>query len=131
MSSNNDKLERIKTCLSEVMGGKDATIFQGKWVNRDAFFRYYWACCEALKIFCENVIPRCHIKKERLQLLLNAIKLREKIIKDKNHNEDFIAYFDYYRHEIHKFAKKGKKIIREYNYPIINKFDLERLSEWK
>jgi len=86
---------------------------------------------KGVKIFCENVIPRCYIKKERLQLLLNAIKLREKIIKDKNHNEDFISYFDYYRHEIHKFAKKGPKIIREYDYPIINKFSLERLSEWE
>ena len=86
---------------------------------------------KGVKTFCENVIPRCYIKKERLVLLLNAVKLREKIIKDKRHNEEFISYFDYYRHEIHKFAKKGKKIIREYPYPIIEKFDQARLSEWE
>uniref|UniRef100_A0A6M3LUS2 Homing endonuclease n=1 Tax=viral metagenome TaxID=1070528 RepID=A0A6M3LUS2_9ZZZZ len=83
------------------------------------------------KIICENLIPRCYIKKDQLNLLFNAIKLREYIIKNKRHNEDFISYFDYYRHEIHKYAKKGPKKIREYDYPIIEKFNLERLLEWE
>jgi len=46
--STKDKLDEVKSILTQATGGT-TTFFQGKWVDHDSFFRYYWACCKALK----------------------------------------------------------------------------------
>lgn len=48
-----EKLDEVKKVLIDATGGT-AHFFQGKWVDEDAFFRYYWACCEALELLGEE-----------------------------------------------------------------------------
>jgi hypothetical protein len=63
-----------------------------------------------------NILPCVYIKKPQLQIIKEAINYRKYLKSKKLLIKDNIKKFDLLRHSLHKYAKKGRKNIKKYDY---------------
>lgn len=99
--------ENIQCCT--VRGVKNAL---GHSYN---FRMYGWNNC---KLVYDKLEGKVIEKIPHLQLFLKAFKLHEeiKITNRQFSDKDEVAKFDSIRHEIHQHAKKGRKLLKEYDF---------------
>jgi len=68
---------------------------------------------KSLKVFLKNVLPHACLKKRQLEIIQEALELRNQLKNDKNRTiTNNLHLFNPYRKELHSLALKGPKTLK-------------------
>lgn len=110
----------IKIFLKE--NGIYAGIHKGNKVHKrkdnwrqNTTYRLTIGSFDGIKKFCEMIYPYIHLKRKQVEIMLQAIALKEKIKKERKFLKDNFHLFDELRHELHKLSRKGPRKLKPWN----------------
>ena len=71
---------------------------------------------DSVKLFIGKILPFLILKTPQAEIILEAIRKKEEMKSSNNKIYKNLRHFDKLRRELHKYSRKGPKILRSWNF---------------
>ena len=82
--------------------------------KKEKIYRLFIGNLKGVTLFCNNVSPYSLVKERQLEIVLEAIKLKEFLKENNQLIKDNLDLFDELRQELHSLSHKGPRILKKW-----------------